>query len=357
MLVACIYWNTVKNKDELSFYQAAELIQKLAKNQPLHKFLLLTNKVILNNLNWNSNVQIIQIESNGKLAKKLLEVIQFKKQIQLFQPQIIIHCNEIIPFKNSIPQILYFHLQSTKKEKSKCFNIQKIIVNHLHSKEQLIDDFEVEENKIEILHLPPSSGFKPLPLQETSIIKDSYADSREYFLYIITSENNEQFITVLKAFSQFKKWQKSSMKLIVVSRFTQLSNINKEKLDSYKFKEDVVIVEQPNDEQYAKILASAYATIYLSQNCNLNLPWFEILQTHQPLITSDLNEIKEIARDAALFVNDNNVDDVAAQMQSIYKDENLRSKLINKAKSIAEAHLQSNSIDKFWQIIQKAVQV
>lgn len=357
MLIACTYWVNNKNNNELGFYQAVQHVQLLAQKQPTIKFFLYSNYINSKDFNGTNNLQIIVINSTSKLGKKYLEIVQFKKQLQSIRLNIVIHFNDIVSLNTIAPQLAFLYQPPSKNNILNYLKLNRILVTNYHYKQILLDKYLVNENKVEVIFPASSEHFKALPFEKTSLVKDSFADGREYFLYIITSEYNEQFITVLKAFSQFKKWQKSSMKLIVVSRFTQLSNINKEKLDTYKFKEDVVIVEQPNDEQYAKILASAYATIYLSQNCNLNLPWFEILQTQQPLITSDLIEIKEITRDAALFVNDNNVDDVAAQMQSIYKDENLRSMLINKAKYISEAHLQSNSIDKFWQIIQKAVQV
>ncbi len=356
MLVAFTYWKNEKN-NEVLYHEATHWIQHLAENQKQTQFVFLTNYNNSNSVNFSENTQVKLISNSIKLGKKLVELIQLKKIIKELKPDVIVHFSNLFNLKLEIPQIDFLQHQPTKKEALHLLNAQKIVVSSNSFKKELEQQFLLKEDTIEVFLPKPSKTFQPLSFNETTTIKDGYTDGREYFLLIIEDDNHEQFIITLKAFAQFKKWQKSSMKLIVMSRFSQLSSYNKEKLYTYKFKEDVLVVENIIELQYAKLLASAYASIYSTNLIQQNLSILEILQTGCPLITDEVESTKEIMKDASLYCNIKDVDTLSTQLQSIYKDENLRTKLINKAKPIAETHLKSNSIDKFWQIIQKAIQV
>ena len=354
MLVACTYWQYAKKSVELDLYQSIQFIQQLAQQQPTHEFIFLTNQPFSNDIIWAENIQIHHINSNLKLGKKLIEAVQFKKLIQLFQPKAIIHCNQLLPLKTLVPQIIFLQHLPIKKEITALLKVQKIVVCNQDLGQRLVENFNIDNNKVECIELIPVKDFKPLVDEETSLVKDAYATSREYFLYLITQDSLDEFMNVLKAFSLFKKWQKSNMKLLVLNRFSEFSSIEKEKLNTYKFKDDIVLIENVQDQQYAKILASAYATIYLSNQSQYHLPWLEILQVNQPLITTETDAIKQIVQDCSIFVKNNDVDDLASQMQKVYKDENLRSKLIERANEISNLYAQSNSVAIFWQTIAKA---
>ena len=331
-----------------------DFIHNISLFQQQDQFIFITDHLFFSDVDWNKNITVIKLTKSLKILQNLAEKFQFKKIIKQQQPEIIIHFSEYVNTNIKIPQIVFLQDIPTKKESIQLIGIKKIIANNHYLKNELIEKFHFREEQIEVLYPQPKKVFQPLSFNEVSIVKDGYADGREYFLYIHNEENLEHFITTLKAFSEFKKWQKSSMKLLVVTRFTPLSKQKKEKLTTYKFKEDVVILENLDEVKYAKIIATAYAVIYSSSLQNSLLPIFEILQSQTPLITNNYNSFKEIANDAALYFEQQSFNSLSEKMQSVYKDENLRSSIISKAQEIANELQKTNPTEIFWQTIAKA---
>lgn len=353
MLVAFTFLNTQQNKNVYRNY-IEHFINEISSFQKEHQFLLIANHLFFSDVDWNKNITVIKLAKSLKILQNLSEKLQFKKIIKQQQPEIIIHFSEYVNTNDKIPQIVFLQEIPTKKEILQLAKAEKIIVNNHHFKNELLEKFHFREEQIEVLYPQPKKIFQPLDLNEVSAVKDGYADGREYFLFVQNEENLEHFITILKAFSEFKKWQKSSMKLLIVSRFNSLSKQEKEKLTTYKFKDDVVILENLDEVKYSKIIATAYAVIYSSSKQNSLLLIFEILQSQTPLIINDFNSFKEIANDAALYFEQQSFISLSEKMQSVYKDENLRNSIISKAQEIANKLQKTNPTEIFWQTIAKA---
>lgn len=211
-------------------------------------------------------------------------------------------------------------------------NAALVITPSEHYKSILANDFKLPETKIEVVKLQPSAFAKPLSWEERQQVKDKYAEGKDYFVAIISNEKHE-FINLLKAFTIFKKWQQSSMQLIILHS----ENAHQEfaKLETYKHKNDVHLL-QLNEEEELQVLASAYACMHAVRHESIPFTLVNAIFCETPIITSDLPAIKELAGDAALYTSATNVDDISRNMITIYKDENLRKKQVEKMREISK---------------------
>ena len=65
---------------------------------------------------------------------------------------------------------------------------------------------------------------------------------------------------------------------------------------------------------------------------SLGLPVLEAMEHSCPVVTSNISSLPEAAGQAALFVNPEDVSDIAEKIYSLVIDENLRKSLIQKGK-------------------------
>jgi len=207
-------------------------------------------------------------------------------------------------------------------------NADLVIIPSEHYKTILVNEFKLSETKIQVEKLQPSEFAKPLSWEEKQLIKDKYASGKDYFVSIISGERHE-FINLLKAFTIFKKWQQSSMQLIIIHGENAHQDFSK--LETYKHKSDVHL-QQLNEEEKLQVLASAYACMHAVTHESLPFTVINAIFCETPIITSDLAAIKELAGDTALYTSATNVDDISRNMITIYKDENLRKKQVEKMK-------------------------
>ena len=109
------------------------------------------------------------------------------------------------------------------------------------------------------------------------------------------------------------------------------------------------------EEELVKIVGSAYALVYPSLLEGFGVPVLEAMQCDVPVITSANSSMQEIAKDAALYADANNYTDIADKMMLLYKDENLRTELIQKGKLVVQQYSWDKTAELLWQTILKAV--
>jgi glycosyltransferase involved in cell wall biosynthesis len=228
---------------------------------------------------------------------------------------------------------------------------KKILTVSNFSKEDMVKNYPIDESKIEVVYGAARAIFKPISWEDKEATKASYADGREYFLFVGGIQPRKNLMNLLKAFSLFKKWQKSNMKLVVAGRLAWKYDDLIEKLKTYKYRDDVQLLGAVTDEQLAAITASAYALVYPSLFEGFGLPILEAMQSAVPVIASDTSSIPEVGADAALYASPNDPDAIAQQMLLLYKDEAARNKQVEKGIQRAEAFSWDKTADQVWQNI------
>jgi glycosyltransferase involved in cell wall biosynthesis len=108
-------------------------------------------------------------------------------------------------------------------------------------------------------------------------------------------------------------------------------------------------------DELSKVIGGAYALVYASLFEGFGIPILEALQCDVPAIVSNTSSMPEVAGDAALLVDPTDVQDIANKMHLIYKDEALRSKLIEKARVQIKKFSWDISAKNLWASMMKCV--
>jgi glycosyltransferase involved in cell wall biosynthesis len=224
------------------------------------------------------------------------------------------------------------------------------------SKQDIIAQYKIETGKISIVPNAAKEIFHPLPEIEKEAVKNKYTDGKEYFVYAGAIHPRKNLTNLLKAFSLFKKRQKSSWKLVLAGRLAWKYKQFVEKLKTYKYKEDVVLTGYLQEEELVKVIGSAYGLVYPSVWEGFGVPVLEAMRCKVPVITSENSAMQEIAGEAALYIKPTDHNDIAEKMMLLYKDENLRSELIEKGEHISNQYSWDRSAGILWQCIMKAIQ-
>lgn len=204
-------------------------------------------------------------------------------------------------------------------------------------------------DKMEIL-VWPSRNVVVLSMEEREEVKREHAGGKEYFLADVGAAGEEGIVQLLKSFSLFKKRQRSNMQLILFSDGA-LSAVLKEKLDTYKYRQDVHWVE--GRARWASLAGAAYALLFPFRPIGLGRLVLDAWQSEVPVIVGRdagwpdwLGEnvlYADVAGDAGLL---------AAQLMVIYKDEGMRRQLIEKGKAAVGGFSEERSLAALWAGIQ-----
>ena len=145
------------------------------------------------------------------------------------------------------------------------------------------------------------------------------------------------------------------MKLLLCGKLMPAYKSFTQSLHTYKYRTDVVHLENIEEPGMAKLTASAYALVYPVFFDGFSAPVIEAMQCKVPVITSVNSSMQEIAGDAALYADPGSYYTLAELLMRLYKDENLRDELIKKGEIIAYQYNWDKTADLLWHSIQKTV--
>ena len=153
---------------------------------------------------------------------------------------------------------------------------------------------------------------------------------------------------------KIKNWQKSNIKLLVAGTISSQKNGSIKKLDSYKYKEDVVLLDGINNQQLALITASAYAVIHPFFYEPLIMPVLSSMQCGVPVIVISPENIDEMVTDTCLYVSPYDTEGLANQLKLLYRDESLSRSLVEKGLKATTDFNWERTGGLFWNVILKA---
>lgn len=232
---------------------------------------------------------------------------------------------------------------------------KSIITVSESSKKDIENTYGIDGSKIDVVYNGVKNVFNPISEVEKEIIKEKYTEGKEFFLCAGSIHPRKNLINLLKAFSIFKKRQKSNMQLLIIGRKAWKYEGFFESLGSYKYATDVKVQDYLPDNELAKIMAAAYALIYPSFFEGFGVPTIEAMKAEVPVLASNINSIREICDTAAIYFDPNNYENIADSMMKVFKDENKRKELIQEGKKRALKFNWNNTSDLVWESILKTM--
>jgi hypothetical protein len=231
-------------------------------------------------------------------------------------------------FKNNINFINSdsFYQNETLKKIIKTSTV--LFVQNDFLKEKLLTINKPDNQKLTTAFPGPLYPNLFLDYQKKTEIKNNYSDGKEYFL-IDEDFDSTNIIMLLKAFSIFKKWQQSNMKLFIVVNNKNATILSK-LISNYKHRSDVQTIENSHTK-INEIRFSAYAAIFLNTKGIFSMKAMSFLENEIPIFMPTEESFKNSFEKCSLFFY-NNEQSIAENLILLYKDEMLRNRLIENGK-------------------------
>jgi glycosyltransferase involved in cell wall biosynthesis len=322
-----------------------QLVTIWLAQHPEHHFFLITDNNT-HQLSHTKNSTIIQTGIPARLPVLWRMWYNFfvPKVLKKYKIDVFVSPDGFCSTKTKVPQILVLHDLAYKyypqffpKNHVRFFNkhlnkmankAQMVCTVSQNTKADLIKFFNLNPNKIDVVYSGVKKIYQPLAQNIKSQTLQQYTNGQPYFLHIGTITPRKNIMALLKAFSKFKRLQQSSIKLMLIGK---VPNSNKQflnKLQNYKYKNDVVLIQNCADDDLANIIGSAYALVYPSLYEGFGVPPLEAMQAGIPVIASGLSSIPEICGQAAHYIDPTQIDDIYEGLKTIYINEPYKNNLV-----------------------------
>ncbi|ULQ56090.1 glycosyltransferase [Flavihumibacter rivuli] len=225
-----------------------------------------------------------------------------------------------------------------KKDHPGWLAADRVVVQSDASRETLIQTFPQLERRVSVIPPILQEPLAPLEWAEQASIKVRYSGGRDYFLYAGPIREEAQLVELLKAYSLVKKWLLTSMPIIIAGPSTGWTPRFEQLLSTYKYRADVFLELDPEPEVFRQLVASAYLLVAPSPGLYAFYPVEWAWTAGIPVVLGKDPDTAEVAGQAVAMVPKGDIDQLAHTIMLLYKDENLRGKLVEKGQEHASIH-------------------
>jgi hypothetical protein len=294
---------------------------------------------IINTCLPNNELSIVivglpRFESLNKFNFKLDQILFISKKeagllIKNVQDVRVLHFGDNVKWAQNVP--LYFMPLALPEEENnlsilKRFILKKTFNNFLKKANKIIaiNEWTYSSlqttyldfiNKIELvtLQLAPSNVMEWAVL---SAAKEEIANGNNFYLYFAPIE---RFVPILKEFSVFKKWQQTTMNLVILLKSQQEVDKALILLKGYKFKNDIQVysIEEVSDEW----LAASYAILWEGVSCMIASWIISSIQNDIPLLFDHKIQLPTTWQNAGELLSLSTSQVLSNHFKLYYKDE------------------------------------
>ncbi len=310
------------------------------------------------------SVVYIIIESTGIVALKWWYAAKLPSVLKKIKANVVIDLNGLSS-SAKIPQLIAIDQTIPAQKKQAVNTISKLADKNLeHSIQSAQNIIVYSENKsaalvkndiknrLQVIRFSAPENFRKFEWHEKIMIKAMQADNNDYFLSVLKDDDENNFTLLLRAFTKFKKWQQSNMKLLLLPKYEAFDKIIHEKLKTYKYREDVKLLENLDETQLVQVVASAHSFIHISSAFADLMVLSIALKCALPIITDKNADIEEYLNSCAFYINKKLEEFLGEALITLYKDENLHAQLKEAAEKQCLFLNREESKSKLWQLLQ-----
>lgn len=358
------------NKLEGIGWVAYEALSRIVKAHPEHEFYFLFDRKPDPRCIFAENVRPVVLHPQARHPFLYIIYFEFavKRALRKIKPDCYLSTDAYLSLRSNVKQIAVFHdinfehfpqdfpklaLWHYKKFFPKyAEKADKIITVSEFSKQDIIDNYHVNPEKINVVYNGANEGFKPLDEAGKTLIRNNYTNGYQYFMFVGSLHPRKNLARLFPAFDMFKEKTKSDMKLLVVGEKRWWTESIRNAFETMKHKDDVVFVGHLQMNELNKVTAAAFASVYVSYFEGFGIPIIEAYRCDVPVITSNVTSMPEVAGDAALLVNPFSIESIADAMEKVL-DENVRKSLIEKGRIRKDDFSWDKTAEGWWKVIVK----
>jgi glycosyltransferase involved in cell wall biosynthesis len=189
------------------------------------------------------------------------------------------------------------------------------------TKKDAIEILKIPEKKIKVIYEAADQIYYRREAQQIAAVRQKYKIEGDYLLCVGTREPRKNLDRVVMAFAEIAAANKD-LNLVIAGKYGWGKDVASDKVGNR-----VKLLGYVEKEDLARLYSGAQAFIFPSLYEGFGLPILEAMNCGAPVITSNLGSMKEIAGGAALLVDPERVEDIAAAISKVLRSKEVKEKL------------------------------
>lgn len=205
---------------------------------------------------------------------------------------------------------------------------QRILTNSHASKQDIVELWGIDDEKIEVVPLAIDDSFKDVAENyeakwryEADKLLQRHKIDAPYILSVGTIEPRKNLTRLLHAYEQIRERRKERFQLIFVGGLGWRYEEFLRRLESSKFRGDIIMTGYVADWELAIFYRNAAVFAYPSLYEGFGLPLLEAMGCGAPVITSAVSSMPEVGGDCACYCDPYSVESIAQALETVLFDE------------------------------------
>jgi glycosyltransferase involved in cell wall biosynthesis len=349
-----------------------EVIKRITRNNPSHKFVLIFDREFNNSLLSSQNTDGIVLKPATRHPllwyywhEFQLPGILLKTGSDLFlSPDGIISLRSAIPAIPVIHDINFYHrpfdvplhisLYYRYFFRRFAWKATRIITVSDFSRDDISTYLGIKQEIIDVAYNGVSDYFTPASAAETEKFRTKLTGGNPYFLFVGNFSPRKNIPGVINAFNQFRSSTSFNHKLVLTGGKLFLNNETERLIKTSLWSSDIILTGPMEHEELRLLYSSATALVFVPWFEGFGIPAAEAMRCGTPVILSDTTSLPEIGGNSALFVYPGDTIGISNAMIKVITDEKLRNTMIVKGINESQRFTWDNCADSVWQSVKKA---
>ncbi len=329
------------------------LVRNLHRFFPEHEYHLFTPRIIKNEETAYFLEENRFIIHTPKRFNPLWRTWFMSSEINLLKPDIFHGLSHEIPFgiHQEIKTIVTFHdLIYEKfpdqfgwwdkkmyhlKYKSAAHRTDHIIAISNSTKQDLIETYQIPENKIEVLYQSCHEDYQS-ELNAEGELPLEIAGLQNYYLFVGSLIERKGLMQVVLAYALLPEEYRKPVVVIGNGRNSYVDKI-KGMIRYHHLENDFYFLKKVTNEGLVSVYDHCFVLVLPSVYEGFGIPVIEALFRHKPVITSDISSLPEAAGPGGILVNPYSPRDISTAMAWVH-DSKVYENLASKGRSWAKDH-------------------
>lgn len=363
----------LKNKLEGFGWFTHEVVSRMVKNNPQHEFIFFFDRAFDDKFIYADNITPVVL--NPPARHPILFKIWFnwsvKRALKKYKADVFFSPDGYMSLTSKVKQVGVIHdlnfehypqdlPKSARKYLLKYFPLfakkaSKIITVSEYSKQDIVNTYKVNPNKISVAYNGIGDFFNPIENSKKEDVRRKFTSNKEYFLFVGALHPRKNITNLFKAFDLYKTQTNSENKLLVVGEKYWWNEEIKTVFESLNHKADIVFTGHVQSSELNEIYGAGLALVFPSYFEGFGIPLVEAMKCELPIVSSNATCLPEIAGDSAIYFDPFSIEDIANSLTKISQDEELRTKLIENGKQRSNLFSWDKTAEICWKAIEEVV--
>jgi len=235
----------------------------------------------------------------------------------------------------------------------------RICTVSVYSQKDIIKTYQIARPIIRVVYNGINESYKPLTDNEIINTRKQYSGGLPYFLYVGSLHPRKNVNNLLAAYQRFLEKTELKVRMVVVGEKMWKTAVRTQRAVPVSPDDsgmEVIYTGRLEPTELCRVMGSALALTFVPWFEGFGIPIVEAMAAGVPVLTSNVTSLPEVGGQAALYAAPGSVEEIAAGMERLATDADLRKSLIIKGFEKCKQFNWDKTARKVWLSIDTVIQ-